>query len=148
MCFLYLRKYWTVFIVFEKKINSKHVLQIFVEGIKLYWTYSDDGKNTIGKPWNTVNWRCCSTLNSLGQSSLEDRYMPVHWPWFVKVLKMSWRRHCNGHPIQSTYSALINFRTMLITCLYIQKNYPPTPHKFKNYAFLLCLFLSKVKIYI
>ena len=59
--FLYLRKYWMVFFVSEKKFNGvflylkkiltvKNVLQIFVEGIKLYWTYSDDGKNTVGKP--------------------------------------------------------------------------------------------------
>ena len=59
--FLYLRKYWMVFFVSEKKFNSvflylkkisrvKNVLQISVEGIKLYWTYSDDGKNTVGKP--------------------------------------------------------------------------------------------------
>ena len=58
---LYLRKYSTVFFVLEKKFNGdilylkkismvKNVLQIFVEGIKLYWIYSDDGKNTVGKP--------------------------------------------------------------------------------------------------
>ena len=58
---LYLRKYSRVFFVLEKKFNGvflylkklsrvKNVLQIFVEGIKLYWNNSDDGKNTVGKP--------------------------------------------------------------------------------------------------
>ena len=77
---LYLRKYWTVFFVLEKiftgvfctwkkiqrcffvfeKISTvKNILQIFVEGIKLYWTYSDEGKNTVGKPFDGVvpHWR-------------------------------------------------------------------------------------------
>ena len=49
-----MKKYSKVFLYLKKNSTVKNVLQIFVEGIKLYWTYSDDGKNTVGKPENTV----------------------------------------------------------------------------------------------
>ena len=42
-------KFNGIFLYFKKISTVKNVLKIFVEGIKLYWTYSDDGKNTVGK---------------------------------------------------------------------------------------------------